>query len=280
MSEEPPSPQDALREAIDGLESLSRDEMRRWLASSLRGEDSLLAHRAGDSAAYSVAAIYRHLSRFAKENLLEAAVSLVYDLAANRGWQGQAAEELLLLIQHLAPDEAKDILASLARSSQFQGLEEHQRYRVLQSLVSLGVRMSPAFWREALRQNASRFAGLAFDGLSLTSPDEAIALLPDLPDDQNASELRANALPGFIDDAGPAALPRIRRLLSTELPELPDAIRGEIVGFFEDEGQALDHPAGPESLDDKLPARLLEVCLYTLVEEDRETIGVSAQAAL
>lgn len=280
MSDQTQGTEDALKQAIEHLESLSYRGTKEWLVARLNGRDPLLGDTAEDSLAYPVAAVYPHLSRGAREDILKATTSLVHDLAAGRNWTGRPGEELLLLIQYLAPDEARDVLSNLANSDRFRNLDHEVQYRVLQSVVSLQARMPSSFWWRMFRENPVGFAGLAFDGLAMTSVEQAIGLLPLLPNDESVAELIANALPGFVDAAGPARLPDIPRLFSDRLAELQPLIRDEIEQFCEDEGLPLEDPVGSDAIAGNLHYQDLEEVLFTLQPEDLELVGAYEDATI
>jgi len=280
MSEQPRRTQDAMRQAIEKLESFSYKDMKQWLVSRLNGRDVLLPDTGEESLAYPVAAIYPLLSRGAREDLLRATTALLHDLAEGRDWTGQPAEELLLLIQYLAPHDAKDILSSLAVSDRFRNLGQDVQYRVLQGLISLQVSMRPPFWRGIFRKDPVVFAGLAFDGLATKSVEHAIGLLPCLPNDESVAELIANALPGFVDRAGKKSLPKIGQLLSDRLAELKPLIRAEIKQFCRDEGLSLEDAVMSKALVDKLSWEEAGKALFTLPKPDLELVGACEDAAL
>jgi len=269
-----------LNEAVGRLESFSYEDMREWLASALRGRDVLLPSRAEDSSAYAIAAIYPHLSRFAREHVLRATMSLLYDLAAGREWTDRPAEELLFLVQHLVPEEARETLAKVATSDRFRSLEDELRYWILQTLVALRARMRPEFWRRVFWDNQCELAALAFAGLSLISPAEAISLLPLLPDDEDVAKLIYDALAGFVTDAGPDHLPEIRSSLIERLPDIPSIVRNEILRFFQEEGAPLGEEPTSDWLGDELSFEQLSRSLYALDEADLELVGAPAPARI
>ena len=273
MSDEAQSQNDVFRQTLERVESFTSDEMREWVTSVLRGRDTLLPARPENSRASAVESIYGHLTRIPREFLLEATRSLLYDFVAGRDWTGEAADDLLLLAQYLDPREAGHILDSLASRPDFESLDEALQYRVLQSLVALGVRRPWAFWCGVLRRDPQRYAGLAFDGIARTSPHDAIRLLPLLPDGENVAELIGNALPGFLDEAGADALPGICDLVSRKLRELAPAVRAEIEECFEEQGMPLTPPTATSRLSDGLPLRSV-VDLPALDLEDVESVGV------
>lgn len=279
MSKDANQSQEALKEAIDYIEKLSHDEMKEWLTTHLHGRDVLLPDRSGESLAYSAAAIYPLLSRHAREDLLSATMVLLNDLAQGKGWSGEPAEELLLLVQHLVPEDAGDLLAAVVQSKRFQQLDADLRFRMLQTLVSLRVAMSPEFWRAALMENRTELAGLAFDGLALDSIEQAVGILPLLPDDENVAELITNALPGIIDIGGPNTLDRLHQLLSDMQHEMNPLLKREIASFLAEEGRPLVDRAGVERPGRNLKvAELKEIC-YTLSPGDT-SLGSPACARL
>ncbi|MGA2939132.1 MAG: hypothetical protein ABSF52_18830 [Syntrophobacteraceae bacterium] len=230
-----------LKDVILHLSGLSYDQMEEWLRAVLRGSDTLIPDRGEISRARLVDSIYPLLPRTVKEDLLKASNGLLRDLLQNGVWTDVAADELLLLIQYLAPDDSCGILEAVAKGELFRNLGEHLRFSLIQTLLSLGINMPPDFWYCLLAEDPSRFGGLVFDGLSRIALDLAIQILPSLPDDDEVAELIGCALPGLVKETGPGGLRRVGELISAILLQIPSAVRREIQEYFVLEG----FPLGP-----------------------------------
>jgi hypothetical protein len=238
--------------------------MEEWLRAVLHGKDTLLPDRGEISRARLLHSIYPHLPRTVREDMLKATTGLLKDLLQSGLWTNEAADELLLLLQYLAPEDSCAVLEAAATTEAFRNFEEHRRFVFIQTLISLGVTVPPDFWYSLLTEDPNRFAGISFDGLARISLNRAIQILPLLPDDEGVAELIGNALPGLVKDAGAGGIRRIGELISAILLEIPSAVRREIQEYFDLEGFPLELPG--ES-DFGITHAELEKALWTMSTE-------------
>ncbi|MBF0495603.1 MAG: hypothetical protein HQK58_03350 [Deltaproteobacteria bacterium] len=224
---------EALQIAIEHIESFATDELRDWLVWLLNGRDNLLPIDGYMSLTGPLAAIYPRLSSRIRDGIDGAVLSMLGDMLAGRVWAGQAADELLLLIQQLGMKAAEDLLGDYARLPRFHKVREDLRYRVCQALVALRVRMTVDFWHQVLRSNPDKFGGVAFIGLAIISPKSAIDLLAFLPDEERVAELIGDTLPLFFELSVKAGAKAARRHLTESLPQLAPKLRMEVEEYLQ-----------------------------------------------
>ncbi|MBF0526626.1 MAG: hypothetical protein HQK56_16200 [Deltaproteobacteria bacterium] len=225
--------QKALQLAIEHIENFATDELQDWLVWLLNGRDNLLPSDGYMSLTGPLAAIYPRLSPRIRDGINRAALLMLGDMLSGRVWAGQAADELLLLIQQVGMQEAEDLLADYARLPRFHKVREDLRYRVCQALAALRVRMTVDFWHQVLRSNPDKFGGVAFIGLTVISPKSAIDLLAFLPDEERVAELIGDTLPLFFEMAGKDGAEAARRHLIQSLPQLAPKLRMEVEEYLQ-----------------------------------------------
>jgi hypothetical protein len=219
--------------------SLSKDELRDWVAARLHGRDTLVPGdgRQGEYPHHLFASIYPELDRDSRSYIRDIVQEFLRDMARNENttWRGGAAHALLLLAQRLHEREFIAPIREMAESGKFfvnhiEELSEDVHRRLLQSLVALDWKAPVEFWHEQFRLAPTRHAGVAIAGLRITDPQHAIDLLPHLPwDDESVQDQTRVALRGLLQ-VYPHSY--IGELLTGIRPQLSVPVQGLIRRFL------------------------------------------------
>ena len=101
-------------------------------------------------------------------------------------------EEFLSLVSAFKNPEAVEMLAKLAtRFPELPDLSPEVRLAVLAALVDTPPPRDMAFWETMLAQDPEKYAGLALSGVLATNPEQAVAMLPRLPDSERLGQAAA-----------------------------------------------------------------------------------------
>jgi hypothetical protein len=231
---------------LESIERLSRDELQEWIGECLRGEDVQVPidFREGDRYYDLIELLYPRLKRSVREDIQSIVLENLEDLARNpeSPWRGEAGDELLLLAQSLCGDEIFDLLVEMAISQRLFAADEAAavidlHYRVLQTLVALGYRGAPEFWRAQARLRPDRYAGVTFSGLAIIAPAQAIDWLAEIEWTDAVEDRILWALPGFVDRGG---LARMAALVERSWLRLPPRAQFAFRQFFAEEGHPLE----------------------------------------
>jgi len=250
-----------LHDTVQRTNALSPEEMRAWLRDVLDGKAFVSASRGDVSQAQLLSELHPLLSHEAQRDIDNALVGCVQKLSRENAWTDEATERMLHAVEYIGARDAGHVLQSIVESERFGEMHEGRQRLLLQTLVALGVRMHPDFWRSQASRDPEAFASLAFSGLAQSSPQAAVDLLPTLPHDGAVADRIGYALPHFIDQLDPSELRDVRRRLADLLPDLKPSLRREIEELFEEEGEPLTPSADAEEL---VPPQELSLRVHTL----------------
>ena len=186
------------KEGVALVESYNAPAMTNWLREELFDRHHLLAGQADD---YPVQAILNHhtyLSMEAQVRIAQAIKNLIVEWKTSpEQWTDPAARALLSLATELPVPGAKPLLQSLAESAAFETVPKPLRAPVMRTIAGLSGNADRTFWTNLAAQHGE-FAGMAFQVLTRTSQDAALALLGSLPHNQPVVDSVARSLPEFI----------------------------------------------------------------------------------
>ncbi len=231
---------------LAAVENLSESELRDWIFARLHSQDMLVPGGFGRAELphFLLTQIYPQLSRPARQDMENIVEDFVRKMARHNEseWQGDAADELLLLAQTVCGGTTINqavigYIEEMAQSLNFFNADNDGQidlhYRLLQSLVALGWRGRPEFWREQVRRASKRYTGVAFSGLALISPKEAVALLTEIEWSDAVEDQIFTNLPDFLEEYQiSCVLPLFQRYL----PAMRERTRAAICGYMAEEG--------------------------------------------
>lgn len=271
---------------LSSVEELSRKELSQWIEVRLTGRDiDMPADPRQDETPHSlIVDIYPGLKRSVREEIQYILLDFLKEFAAGQSptWQGDAADELLMLAMRLDADDTIDFLLEAVESQRFypESLPEEDvdlHRRLLQALLTFEYRGSPQFWEAQARLSLHRFGAVCFDGLAQTSPESAFELLPELSWSNEFQRRILLCLPGLIDDH---TLDYIGRLFLRVSPRLCASARTAIGSFLQEEGWT--RPVGTGEAP-SIKQRLAAECsleLDALLEHYGDSIKVTNHFAL
>ena len=202
MSHEKPalSPQKLLQAKVAQIEGMDVGQLKQWLQTRLRGKDALLADMAGNSRAYPVIAIYPKLKRTVREDVQAACIEMLNEFVSGGGLHGEAADDLLILSQGLAPDKAGARLRYLAEATEhFNKLPVELRKRVVQTLVALGEQMDTPFWKSRFQKDGRSITAICFEGITMNSVKDSLDFLMRIGSDADVLDSVALHIPAFLE---------------------------------------------------------------------------------
>lgn len=192
-------------ESVDALEP---DELSVWIRDRLHDRD----YRVSDAPKqdigqyYLVGAIYDSLALSTQADVRRALKRFLLELERAEGeWAGRPAHTLLLLTKEVGEGELAPPIRRMAENERFLPEDEELHARLLQTLVFLGEKMTPEFWKAQVEQNPSRFGAYAFAGLRMHSLPNAFGFVlnkVDLDDEDLQTRLTTEirgllAAPGY-----------------------------------------------------------------------------------
>jgi len=178
-SQNPPSNRGGL---IAYLAEGPRARVEAWLEAVLRGQIGLPDHRVDESPYLAVLRVEPALPSSARRDLEVACQRLVVALCGGDEQDVAYASALFALAADLRIADCAAPLAEMARTFPDRPhLSLALKRRVLGALLDLPVPQPASLWTDLLGREP-RLAGAAFAGLLRTSPKEALAALPGLPD--------------------------------------------------------------------------------------------------
>jgi len=167
-------------------ESLDAQELRAWIHDLLHDRElDLPGDREGEPD-YLLIDLYEKGDIHAKRALAEAVAGLVDDMAkgATPDWHGEAADRLLFVAGTVCGQAIVPAVKRMIRSGRLidpgAGIPGDIHFRLLQTLVALGVEDGLDFWKDQVAISPEQYLGIAFRALLLSPSDDAIQLLADL----------------------------------------------------------------------------------------------------
>lgn len=222
-----------LSEQINRVSILNGQELKEWLAARINGVDPILPDDPDYDAAYSLVALIPHLSGAVVAQIQYAALALLTQWLQTQSLPPSATDTLLLIIQGLQVKPAGNRLELFVKSDGFADMPAPIQDRILQTLIALETNLPPHFWFTLVALDPERFAGVAFDGLALVSPNQAVDLLTKLPESETIAASIAASLPGFMDNIFPArSRVAVRSLIASRIWQVAPPIKKIIQEFF------------------------------------------------
>lgn len=231
---------------LAAVEALSKVELRDWIFARLHSQDMLVPGGFGQAEMphFLLAQIYPQLSRPARQDMENIVQDFVHSMARRNdsAWRGDAADELLMLAQTVCGGTTinQAVIGYIEEMAQalhfFNANNDGQidlHYRLLQSLVALGWRGTPTFWREQVRLAPNRYVGVAFSGLALISLKEAVALLTEIEWTDAVEDQIFTNLPDFLEEYQTSC---VLPLFQCYLPAMRERTRTAICGYMAEEG--------------------------------------------
>ena len=125
-------------------------------------------------------------------------------------------------------------------------MAEDLHYRVLQTLVALEHRITPAFWFEQFELVPERYADVVFDGLVLISLEQAVSFLFLIDSVEQVEEIIFSSFPYLLDEYG---IGQIAPLVEEYLSKMNPDVRATVQSFFADEGYDLKYQPRKTKID-------------------------------
>lgn len=232
------------------LRTIETARLGEWILTVLRGEDPAVAAGWDTSPSSLLGEIYRSLDAQTRDCFQDCVLELLSGLIEPPPtYPSGVRDELLLLTATVfaGTPRAREPVRYLRRLSEMAGAWDPERdriaWRAAQTLVELGHRGEPRFWRQVREQGGDIYLGVAFAGFCLFdlegaftwlqqenagSPAMLDILLSHLPliVEENGAERAVGLLQGFFQDLPPAQLDQLRRFciqLGLRVPEEPQS---------------------------------------------------------
>jgi hypothetical protein len=206
---------------IRHIDRLNAANMREWLEGELREINHVLAGNRDD---YPVQAIVNHhpyLSLQAQKRMENAIQRMILEWRDRpTDWPESAARALLSLAAELRVSSVKAPLQSLTKNKEAFARVGSLQAEGLRTIATLSVNNDRAFWAK-LGQRYPDFAGMAFQVLARIAPEDALAFLGCLPQNEAAIGGVSRKLPGFVSQFNSEDRTRILSRISEILPTMP-----------------------------------------------------------
>ena len=228
------------------LRTIETARLGEWILTVLRGEDPAIAAGWDSSPSGLLGDVYRSLDAQTRDCFQDAVLELLSRLIEPQPiYPAGARDELLLLAAGVfaGTPRAREPVRYLHRLSEMAGAADPERnrtaWRAVQTLVELGHRGEPRFWRQVRQRGGDSYLGVAFAGFCLfdlvgafawlqqESGDSTAALdvlliyLPLIVEEHGAEHV-TGLLQGFFRDLPPDQLDQLRRFcvqLGLRVPE-------------------------------------------------------------
>ncbi len=210
-------------ESVDELEP---DELSDWIRDRLHDRDQRVSDSPKQDIGqyYLVGAIYDELALSTQADVRRALKQFLREMERNDDqWTGRPAHTLLLLTKDVGENELAPPVRRMAENERFPPDDRELHGRLLQTILFLGEKMTPEFWKRQLDLDATRFGVYAFAGLRMHSLHKALGCVlneVDLGDEdlrvRLTTEIRGLlASPQYTRD-------RIRETITTMRDLIPD----------------------------------------------------------
>lgn len=240
-------PPSSRAELIAYLAEGPRDRVEAWLAEALRGQVVLPDHRSDEPPYLAVLRIDSGLPLSARGDLRAACHRLVIALCAGDEQDVTYASGLLALAADLGVVDCAAVLAAAvrefpARPQTPQAIKKH----IAGALLDLKVPQPAALWSELLAHEPG-LAGAAFAGLLRTSPRDALAALPTLPDRSSLADSVTLTLEQGVAGMAKAQQDVFIPQLLALLPSCKPNLRATLDAWLEHAGYGIDYVAAPRA---------------------------------
>ena len=187
---------------IGSVDDLSPDELSAWVEARLHGTDVEApgGAREGVGQYYLVGAIYPDLRLSTKRDIRDILLRLLRQMAAGHAdWRGRAGDDMLLLAMQIgAPDLIAPVKLMAEQEIALEPPNPERHARIVQTLVSLGEKMTERFWKDLVERDADLYLTLSFAGLRLHSVYQALGLLCDIDLDEDTQAKLYPSLRGLL----------------------------------------------------------------------------------
>ena len=217
------------------INDLTHEEIRGWLKRALAGHEVLPRLSPDESPYLGVLRVDKDSKPAVRDSLRDACLELVRGFCADGTGEVGYVEELLALTAAFKNAEAVELLATLAeRFPELPQVSVQIRLAVLAMLVDTPPPRSVAFWQMILGQDPEKYAGSVLSGVLAMNPEQAVAMLPSLPDNERLGHAAAlkfdltwdvlppGRRPQFLEDIQ-AILPRCGRRLGMQVQAWADS---------------------------------------------------------
>jgi len=211
------------------VNGLGHEEIRAWLRRALQGHEALPRLSPDESPYLGVLRLEQQVRPAARDSLRDACLQLVREFCADASQQASYVEELLALASAFKNPEAVEMLAKMAaRFPELPSTSAEVRLAVLAALVDTPPPRDMAFWEMMLGQDPQKYAGMALSGVLATNPEQAVAMLPRLPDSERLGQAAALKLDLTWDELPPRERFQFVRDIQTLLPRCGRGFRGPL----------------------------------------------------
>lgn len=174
------------------INELSHEDIRAWLKRAPHGQEPLPRLSPDESPYLGILRIERQAKPASRDSLRDGCLQLIREFCARGGGETPYVEELVALASAFKIPEAVEMLATLALEFQeLPGIAAEVRLTVLAALVDTPPPRDMAFWGTILAQDPEQYAGLTLSGVLATNPEQAVAMLPRLPDNERLGQAAA-----------------------------------------------------------------------------------------
>jgi hypothetical protein len=174
------------------INDLSHEDICAWLKRALHGQVPLPRFSPDESPYLGILRVDKQAKPAARDSLRDGCLQLIREFCAEGRGEASYVEELLALASAFRIPEAVELLADLARRfADLPGISVEVRLAVLATLVDTPPPRDMAFWETMLAQDPANYAGLALSGVLAINPEQAVAILPRLPDSERMGQAAA-----------------------------------------------------------------------------------------
>ncbi|HEX9621898.1 MAG TPA: hypothetical protein VF989_17250 [Polyangiaceae bacterium] len=214
------------------LDELGHEELRAWLARALSGMEPLPRLTPDEAPHLAILRLEKTLKPAIRDSLRDAHLKLVRDFCLEGHGEPSYLEELLSLASAFRDPEAAELLADLAlRFPELAHLAMKTRLPVLAALVDMPPPRSSEYWKALLVQDREHYSGMALSGTLASNPNEAVSLLPAMPDTVRAGQAAALKIDLTWDELPPAQrfafVDRVRDVLA----QCSSSFRGPVAAW-------------------------------------------------
>ncbi len=174
------------------INDLNHGEILAWLKRALEGQVPLPRLTPDESPYLGILRLEKELKAPARDSLRDGCLALVRRFCADGCGETTYLQELLSLAAAFKLPEAVSLLAQLAvQFAQWPNISIEIRQAVLAMLVDTPPPQPASFWEGILKQNPEKYAALALSGMVAINPEQAIKMLPQMPDTKWMGEAAA-----------------------------------------------------------------------------------------
>ena len=193
---------DGFTNPMEVLNGYDREAITSWLQRALQDREQLPKATPDEPPEVAIHRGAQSLKRTVREDLRDACRNLVHAFVESLNAEGDDyLVELLSLSWRLDVQDVADLLYVVASDPErFSTFDPTHQQQILLRLVDFKMTLPVARWRELLQQDNWTFASPVFLGLLLHGPDQALQVLPLLPDDTRLGNSVACVLENYWED--------------------------------------------------------------------------------